>query len=84
MRKISAWAAIIAVPTVITGFYGMNVPYPGFGDVSGLVAAAAAGRPGIAALRSVSPARMAVIADCHAVGRSIVTVRCPRRGRWTR
>jgi magnesium transporter len=41
MRKISAWAAIIAVPTVITGFYGMNVPYPGFGDVSGLVVAAA-------------------------------------------
>ena len=24
MRKISAWAAILAVPTVITGIYGMN------------------------------------------------------------
>ena len=24
MRKISAWAAILAVPTVITGLYGMN------------------------------------------------------------
>ena len=24
MRKISAWAAIIAVPTVIAGIYGMN------------------------------------------------------------
>ena len=24
MRKISAWAAIIAVPTLITGIYGMN------------------------------------------------------------
>jgi len=30
MKKLSAWAAIIAVPTLITGFYGMNVPYPGF------------------------------------------------------
>ena len=40
MRKISAWAAIIAVPTAITGFYGMNVPYPGFGDASGVLAAA--------------------------------------------
>jgi magnesium transporter len=24
MRKISAWAAIIAVPTAIAGIYGMN------------------------------------------------------------
>jgi magnesium transporter len=24
MRKISAWAAIIAVPTLIAGIYGMN------------------------------------------------------------
>ncbi len=30
MRKLAAWAAIIAVPTAITGFYGQNVPYPGF------------------------------------------------------
>lgn len=29
--KVTAWAAIIAVPTFITGFYGMNIPYPGFG-----------------------------------------------------
>ena len=29
MKKLSAWAAIIAVPTLITGFMGMNVPYPG-------------------------------------------------------
>ncbi|HSK98136.1 MAG TPA: CorA family divalent cation transporter [Euzebyales bacterium] len=36
MRKISAWAAIIAVPAAITGFFGMNVPYPGFGHVAGL------------------------------------------------
>lgn len=36
MRKIAAWAAVIAVPTAITGFYGMNVPYPGYGDPSGV------------------------------------------------
>ena len=30
MKKVTSWAAIIAVPTLVTGFYGMNVPYPGF------------------------------------------------------
>jgi magnesium transporter len=30
VKKLTAWAAIIAVPTAITGFYGQNVPYPGF------------------------------------------------------
>ena len=35
MKKVTSWAAIIAVPTLITGFYGMNVPYPGFADHSG-------------------------------------------------
>ncbi len=39
MRKIAAWAAIIAVPTAVTGFYGMNVPYPGYGQWSGVVVA---------------------------------------------
>jgi magnesium transporter len=39
-KKVTSWAAIIAVPTFITGFYGMNVPYPGFGHTSGLIAAA--------------------------------------------
>jgi magnesium transporter len=34
-KKVTSWAAIIAVPTAITGFYGQNVPYPGFGHVSG-------------------------------------------------
>ena len=29
-KKVTSWAAIIAVPTLITGYYGMNVPYPGF------------------------------------------------------
>ncbi|NIH83263.1 magnesium transporter CorA family protein [Amycolatopsis granulosa] len=32
MKKVTSWAAIIAVPTAITGFYGQNVPYPGFGQ----------------------------------------------------
>jgi len=31
-KKVTSWAAIIAVPTFVTGFYGMNVPYPGFSD----------------------------------------------------
>ena len=37
MKKLSAWAAIIAVPTLITGFFGMNVPYPGFGQGQGFL-----------------------------------------------
>jgi magnesium transporter len=32
MKQVTSWAAIIAVPTAITGFYGQNVPYPGFGQ----------------------------------------------------
>ncbi len=35
MKKITSWAAIIAVPTMITGYYGQNVPYPGFGHPTG-------------------------------------------------
>ena len=37
MKKVTSWAAIIAVPTAITGFYGQNVPYPGFSTVGGFV-----------------------------------------------
>jgi magnesium transporter len=40
-KKVSSWAAIIAVPTLVTGFYGMNVPYPGFSEKAGLYASAA-------------------------------------------
>jgi magnesium transporter len=39
-KKVTSWAAIIAVPTLVTGYYGMNVPYPGFGDKAGLFASA--------------------------------------------
>jgi magnesium transporter len=37
MRKLTAWAAILAVTTAVTGFYGQNVPYPGFGQKWGFV-----------------------------------------------
>jgi magnesium transporter len=29
-RKLAAWAAIIAIPTALTGYFGQNVPYPGY------------------------------------------------------
>jgi magnesium transporter len=38
VKKLSAWAAIIAVPTAVTGFYGQNVPFPGYGHWHGFVA----------------------------------------------
>jgi Mg2+ and Co2+ transporter CorA len=38
MRRISAWVAIIAVPTAVTGFFGQNVPYPGFNTQTGFLA----------------------------------------------
>jgi magnesium transporter len=37
MRKLTSWAAILAVTTAVTGFYGQNVPYPGFGKEWGFV-----------------------------------------------
>ncbi|MFZ2177363.1 MAG: magnesium transporter CorA family protein [Rhodococcus sp. (in: high G+C Gram-positive bacteria)] len=40
MKKLTGWAAIIAVPTAVTGWYGQNIPYPGFGHYSGVVASA--------------------------------------------
>jgi len=47
MKKLAAWAAIISVPTAVTGYFGQNVPYPGFGRAWGfwvsLVAMAAIG-----------------------------------------
>jgi magnesium transporter len=35
MKKVTGWAAVIAVPTAVTGFYGQNVPYPGNGTTAG-------------------------------------------------
>ncbi len=40
-KKVTSWAAIIAVPTAITGFYGQNLPYPGFSVESGFYASSA-------------------------------------------
>ena len=41
MKKLTGWAAIIAVPTAITGFYGQNVSYPGIETVGGFVTSTA-------------------------------------------
>jgi magnesium transporter len=35
MKKLSGWAAIIAVPTLVTSFVGMNVEFPLDGTVAG-------------------------------------------------
>ncbi len=39
MKMVTSWAAIIAVPTLITGWYGMNVPFPGSGTHTGVAVA---------------------------------------------
>lgn len=39
--RLTAWAAILAVTTAITGYFGQNVPYPGFQQRSGLLASTA-------------------------------------------
>ena len=41
MKKLTGWAAIVAVPTAITGFYGQNVDYPGIDTVGGFVTSSA-------------------------------------------
>jgi magnesium transporter len=38
MKQVSSWAAIIAIPTLVTGYFGMNVPYPGSGEAVGVIA----------------------------------------------
>ncbi|MBF0663073.1 magnesium transporter CorA family protein [Rhodococcus sp. (in: high G+C Gram-positive bacteria)] len=40
MKKLTGWAAIIAVPTAVTGWFGMNVPFPGSGEEMGVLAVA--------------------------------------------
>jgi magnesium transporter len=37
MKKLTGWAAIIAVPTAVTGFYGQNVNYPLINTFTGFV-----------------------------------------------
>jgi magnesium transporter len=41
MKKLTAWAAIIAVPTAVTGYYGQNVPFPGFAHRVGFLVSSA-------------------------------------------
>ena len=41
VKRVTSWAAIIAVPTLVTGYFGMNVPYPGSGETAGVVASTA-------------------------------------------
>lgn len=36
-KRISSWAAIIAVPTAVTGFFGQNIPFVGFQSIEGVV-----------------------------------------------
>lgn len=40
MKKLAGWAAVVAVPTAITGWFGQNVPFPGFDSVLGLALSA--------------------------------------------
>lgn len=35
MKKLTGWAAILAVPTLVTSFVGMNVGFPLFGTLGG-------------------------------------------------
>lgn len=41
VKKVSSWAAIFAATAAITGYYGMNVPYPGSGETWGVIFSAA-------------------------------------------
>ena len=51
MKKVTSWAAIAAVPTVITGYYGMNVRIcPGDGTLLGGLVAIALMVVGVAVL----------------------------------
>ena len=59
MKKVTSWAAIIAVPTAITGFYGQNVPYPGFSAALGLLVLLGAHRGDLRRpVLGVSPSRL--------------------------
>lgn len=41
MKQVTSWAAIIAVPTLITGWYGQNIPFPGSGQHWGVIVSTA-------------------------------------------
>ena len=62
VRKISAWAAIIAVPTLISGIYGMNFEHMPELELAGRLPARAPGhgRALPRALRAVQTVRLAL------------------------
>lgn len=35
-KKVTGWATILAIPAILTGWFGMTVPYPGNGEGWGL------------------------------------------------
>ena len=35
VRRLTSWAAIVAVPTALTGFFGQNLRFPGYGTGTG-------------------------------------------------
>lgn len=35
-KQVAGWAAILAIPAILTGWFGMNVPYPGDGEEWGV------------------------------------------------
>lgn len=37
MKKLSGWAAVLAAVTFVTGWFGQNVPFPGFGTTFGYI-----------------------------------------------
>lgn len=41
MKKLTSYTALIAIPTAVTGYYGQNVPYPGFGRHDGYLSSLA-------------------------------------------
>lgn len=41
MKRVTSWAAIIAMPTLVTGWYGQNIPLPGAGQSWGVASSAA-------------------------------------------
>jgi magnesium transporter len=37
MKQVTSWAAIIAVPTAVTGWFGQNIDFPGKDHMGGLI-----------------------------------------------
>jgi magnesium transporter len=58
MKAVTSWAAIAAVPTIITGYYGMNVRiFPGAGTLRGGIVALVLMVVGVAVLYRMFKAR---------------------------